>query len=94
MTHITREKKNVRVDALVEVTAFLAIMQTITLHVYYQYNSSILENEQVSQMYDTHGSWMEPIIKYLEARELPEDELQAHHIRINFARYNMIGDQL
>ena len=57
-------------------------MQTITLHVYYQDNPSILENEQVCQVYDAHESWMEWIIKYLEARELLEDELQALQIKI------------
>ena len=45
-------------------------------------------------MYDAQGSWMEPIIKYLEIGELLEDELQAHQLKINFARYSMIEDQL
>ena len=61
---------------------------------YYQDNQSILEKEQVSQVHDAHGSWMEPIIKYLETRELPNDELQANRIRIKSARCSMIGDQL
>ena len=45
-------------------------------------------------MYDAQGSWMEPIIKYLEIGELLQDELQAHQLKINFARYSMIEDQL
>ena len=61
---------------------------------YYQDNQSILEKEQVSQVHDAHGSWMEPIIKCLETVELPNDELQANRIRIKSARCSMIGDQL
>lgn len=72
----------------------MVVMQTIILHVYYQDNPSIIENEQVSQVYDAHESWMEPIIKYLKARELLEDELQALQIRIKSARYSIIEDQL
>ena len=49
--------------------------QTTILLVYYQDDPSILEKEQVNQVYDIHGSWMEPIFKYLEAGELLEDEL-------------------
>ena len=37
---------------------------------------------------------MEPIVKYLEAWELLEDELQAHQIRIKLTQYNMISGQL
>ena len=53
-------------------------MQTVTLPIFYQDNPSILEKGQVSQVYDAQGSWMELIIKYLEAGKLPEDEHQAH----------------
>ncbi|KAL6321029.1 hypothetical protein AAG906_012010 [Vitis piasezkii] len=35
---------------------------------YYQDNQSILEKEQVSQVHDAHGSWMESIIKIKSAR--------------------------
>ena len=49
--------------------------QTTILPVYYQDDPSILEREQVNQVYDIHGSWMEPIIKYLEIGELPKNEL-------------------
>ena len=68
--------------------------QTTILLVYYKDDPSILKREQVNQVYDIHGSWMESIIKYLEIGELPNDELQAHRIRIKSARYSMIGGRL
>lgn len=64
--------------------------QTTILSVYYQDDPLILEREQVSQVYDIHGTWMEPIIKYLEMGELPNDELLAHRIKIKSTRYSII----
>ena len=74
VTQITREE-NVWVDALARLATSLAMTQTTILPVYYQDDPSILEREQVNQVYDIHGSWMEPIIKYLEIGELPKNEL-------------------
>ena len=48
----------------------------------------------MNQVYDIHGNWMESIFKYLDAEELPDDELQAHQIRIKSAQYSMIEGQL
>ena len=84
MTQITREK-NVQANVLVRLVASLVVMQTTILSIYYQDGPSILEREQVNQVYDIHGNWMEPIIKYLETGKLLEDELLAHWIRIKFA---------
>ena len=48
----------------------------------------------MNQVYDIHGNWMESIFKYLDGGELPNDELQAHQIKIKSAQYSMIGGQL
>lgn len=64
------------------------------MSVYYQDDPSILKREQVNQVYNIHEKWMESIVKYLEITELPENELQAHRIRIKLVQYSMIGGQL
>lgn len=68
-------EKNVRADALTGLVASLVVTQTTILPVYYQDDPSILKREQVNQVYNIHEKWMEPIVKYLEIRELPENEL-------------------
>lgn len=86
VTQIIREE-NVWAYALAGLTASLVVTQTTILPVYYQDDPLVLEKNQVN---DIHGSWMEPIIKYLEVGELPKDELQEHWIRIKSAQYSMI----
>ena len=40
------------------------------------------------------GSWMNPIPAYLQNGELPEDKLEAHHLRARSARYYLYNDKL
>ena len=80
LEHITRDC-NEKVDALATVVASLPIIETVFLPVYYRSNSSIVTT-QVSQVDEVSHSWMDPIVKYINTREIPYDRNKAHKVQI------------
>ena len=47
----------------------------------------LLEGAHVNDIKDFSGSWLEPIYKYIEHGEQPDDKMQAKKLRIRSARY-------
>ena len=92
LEHIPRDR-NERVDALAAVSASLPVKETIYLPIYYKPDSSIL-HDRVSQIREAPPSWMDPIILYITAGELPDYKNRAHKIQIQSARFSIIDGQL
>ena len=55
---------------------------------------SALNAEQICSIHNEPPSWMDPIIKYLQHKELHENKNEARNLRIRAARYALIGNHL
>ena len=79
------------------ITASLPIKEAILLPIYVQVNPSVAETStcntiEVNQANDQE--WTNDIIKYLRTGTLPEDDKQAHKIRVQAAYFTLIGGYL
>ena len=92
LEHIPRNC-NEKVDALLAVAASLPITETMFLPIYYQPNSSIITT-RVSQVDEVSPSWMDPIVQYINTRELPNKRDKAHKIQIQSTRFFLVNGQL
>ena len=75
------QKENKKIDTLAEVTATLAINGMVMLPIYPKVAPSITLRS-VCNIDQTDSGWMLDIIKYLQTRDVPEDEKQAHKLHI------------
>lgn len=87
------QEKNERADALVEITVTFPINETIMLFVYLKVAPSITP-ELICNTNQADSGWILNIIKYLQIREVPEDEKQAYKLRIQVTHFTFINDQL
>ena len=94
LEHVPRDS-NERVDALVIVVASLPITETILLPIYYQSDSSIA-TIRISQVREAPPplSWMDPIAQYINTGDLPNKKAQAHKVKIQYAKFSLIDEQL
>lgn len=73
--------ENTKVDTLVRITATLPVKEVVLLLVYLQATSSIAAT-LVCSTCNTNINWMHEIETHLWICELPEEEKQAHKIRV------------
>ena len=92
LEHITRDC-NEKTDALAAVAASLPTTETVILSIYYQSNSSIVTT-RVSKVDEVSPSWMDPIVQYINTRELLDDRNKAHKVQIQSPRFSLINGQL
>nr|CAN68770.1 hypothetical protein VITISV_018662 [Vitis vinifera] len=88
---------NGRADALAGIAASLPIKEAILLPVHVQASPSVAENStsntiEASQTNDQE--WTHDITEYLRTGTLPGDPKQAHKIRVQAARFTLIGGHL
>ena len=82
-----------KVDALAGIDVTLLIKEAMMLPVYLKATPSITP-EPVCRTNEANSGWMHDIVKYLKTGELPEEEKQAHRLRIQAPRFTLINDQL
>lgn len=87
------QTKNSKANTLVGITAILPIKEVMLLPVYLQTMFSIATTSICSTIESDIG-WMNDIMKYLRTGELPEEDKQVHKIRVQAARFTLIGDNL
>ncbi|RVX22024.1 hypothetical protein CK203_001275 [Vitis vinifera] len=85
---------NRHADALAGIAASLPIKEAILLPIHVQANPSVAENStcntiEANQTDDQE--WTHDIAEYLRTGTLPEDPKQAHKIRVQAARFTLIG---
>ena len=80
LEHIPKDY-NEKADALAAVAASLLMIETVFLPIYYQLNSSIITT-RVSKVDEVYLSSMDPIVKYINTGELPNERNKAHKIQI------------
>ncbi|RVX18537.1 Retrovirus-related Pol polyprotein from transposon 17.6 [Vitis vinifera] len=88
---------NRHADALAGIAASLPIKEAILLPIHVQANPSVAENStcntiEANQTDDQE--WTHDIAEYLRTGTLPEDPKQAHKIRVQAARFTLIGGHL
>ncbi|RVW70979.1 Transposon Tf2-2 polyprotein [Vitis vinifera] len=92
-----RRTKNGRANALAGIAAPLPIKEAILLPIHVQTNHFVAEastcNTIEANQADDKG-WMQVIIEYLRTGTLPEEPKQAHKIRVQAARFTLIGGHL
>ena len=76
LEHIPKDY-NEKVETLVVVAASLPITETLCLPIYYKSDSSIITT-RVSQVDKVSLSRMDPIVQYINMRELPNERNKAH----------------
>ena len=86
-------EENEKADALAGITVTLPIKEAVMLPVYLKVAPSITP-EPVCNTSHTDAGWMLNIMKYLQTREVPRDEKQAHKLHIQATRFTLINDQL
>ena len=86
-------EENEKADALAGITVTLPIKEAVMLPVYIKVALSITP-EPVCNTSQTDSGWMLNIMKYLQTREVPRDEKQAHKLHIQATRFTLINDQL
>ncbi|RVW14643.1 hypothetical protein CK203_085440 [Vitis vinifera] len=89
-----RRTENGRADALAGIAASLPIKETIFLPIHVQANSSVAETSTCSAIEESQSDdqeWTNNIAQYLRTGTLPEDPKQAHKIRVQAARFTLIG---
>ncbi|RVW69828.1 Transposon Ty3-I Gag-Pol polyprotein [Vitis vinifera] len=89
-----KRTENRRADALASIAASLPIKEAILLPIHVQINPSIAEASTCNTIeVNQAGSqdWTEAIIRYLRIGTLLEEPKQAHKIRVQAARYTLIG---
>nr|CAN82191.1 hypothetical protein VITISV_017991 [Vitis vinifera] len=92
-----RQTENGRADALASIAASLHIKETIFLPIHVQANSSVAETstcKAITASQSDGQEWTNDIIQYLQTGTLPEDPRQAHKIRVQAARFTLIGGHL
>ena len=92
-----RRADNRHADALAGIAASLPIKEAILLPIHVQAKSSVAEDStcntiEVNQTDDQE--WTHNIAEYLRANTLPEDPKQAHKVRVQAARFTLIGGHL
>ncbi|RVW58085.1 hypothetical protein CK203_115216 [Vitis vinifera] len=89
-----RRTENGCADALAGIAASLPIKETIFLIIHVQANSSVAESSTCNAIETSQPDgqeWTNDIIQYLRTGTLPEDPKQAHKIRVQAARFTLIG---
>ena len=92
-----RRTENGRADALAGIAASLPIKETIFLPIHVQANSSVAETSTCSAIEASQPDgqeWTNNIAQYLRTGTLHEDPKQAHKIRVQAARFTLIGGHL
>ena len=92
LEHIPRDY-NEKADALGAIAASLSITEIVFLPIYYQSKSSIITT-RVSQVDEVSPSWMDPIVQYINTRELQNEKNKAHKIQIQSARFSLVNGPL
>ena len=92
LEHIPRDS-NAKADGLPVVSTSLPIKETMFLPVYFQFTSSITNN-QVNEIDEACSSWMTPIMNYWSFGELPNNRIEAHKIQVQAARFSLVNGQL
>ncbi|RVW67544.1 hypothetical protein CK203_062360 [Vitis vinifera] len=88
---------NRHADALAGIAASLPIKEAILLPIYVQANPSVAENSTCNTIEATqtdNQEWTQDIAKYIRTGTLPKDLKQAHKIRVQAARFTLIGGHL
>ncbi|RVW46364.1 Pro-Pol polyprotein [Vitis vinifera] len=88
---------NGRADALAGIAASLPIREAILLPIHVQANPSVARNSTCNTVEANQADdqeWTHDIAEYLRTGTLPEDPKQAHKIRVQAARFTLIGGHL
>ncbi|WJZ95390.1 hypothetical protein VitviT2T_014164 [Vitis vinifera] len=88
---------NVRADALAGIAASLPVKEAILLPIYVQTNPSITEASTCNTIEDCQEKdqeWTKVIAEYLRTGSLPDEPKQTHKIRVQAARFALIGERL
>ncbi|RVW27770.1 Retrovirus-related Pol polyprotein from transposon 412 [Vitis vinifera] len=92
-----KQADNRHADALAGIAASLPIKEAILLPIYVQANPSVAENSTCNTIEATqtdNQEWTQDIAEYLRTGTLPKDLKQAHKIRVQAARFTLIGGHL
>ena len=92
-----RRTENGRADALAGIAASLPIKEAILLPIHVQANPSVAEASTCNTIEAKQADdqeWTNDIIRYLWTDTLPKDPKQAHKIRVQAARFTLIGGHL
>ena len=92
-----RRTENRRADALAGIAASLPIKEAILLPIHVQTNPSVAEISTCNTIEAKQADdqeWKDNIAEYLRTGTLPEDPKQAHKVRVQAARFTLIGGHL
>nr|CAN65076.1 hypothetical protein VITISV_028912 [Vitis vinifera] len=92
-----KQAENGRADALAGIAASLPIKEAILLPIHVQANPSVAEASTCNTIEANQADdqeWTSYIIRYLQIGILPEEPKQAHKIRVQAARFTLIGGHL
>ena len=92
-----RRTENGRADALAGIAASLPIKEAILLPIHVQTNPSVAEVSTCNTIEANQADdqeWTYNIAEYLRTGTLPGDPTQAHKIRVQAARFTLIGGHL
>ena len=90
LEHVPRDS-NEKADTLSAAAASLPITETIFLPIYYQPNS-LIATIRVNQVGAISPSWMDPISRYINTGELPNEK--DHRVQVQSSRFSLIDGQL
>ena len=79
------------------IAASLPIKEAILLPIHVQTNPSVVKASTCNTIEASQADgqeWTEDIIRYLRTSTLPEEPKQAHKIRVQAARFTLIGGHL
>lgn len=85
--------EHIQANALDGIATALSIKETVLLPIYLQ-ATSLIAIALVCSTNKTNDNWMNKIEAYIRTKELPEDNMQAHKIRIQDVCFTLIGDSL
>ena len=88
---------NVRVDALARIATSLPIKEAILFPIYVQTDPSIIETSTcntIEESQEEGQEWTEVIAGYLQTGSLPDEPKQVYKIRVQAARFTLIGEHL
>ena len=92
-----RRTENGRADALVGIAASLPIKEAILLPIHVQTDPSVVGISTCNTIEANQTSdqeWTDNIAEYLRTGTLPRNPKQAHKIRVQAARFTLIGGHL
>ncbi|KAL6313045.1 hypothetical protein AAG906_012088 [Vitis piasezkii] len=92
-----KRTENGRVDALAGIAASLPIKEAILLPIHVQTNPSVAEISTCNTIEANQADnqeWTDNIAEYLRTGTLPGDPKQAHKVRVQAARFTLIGGHL